>query len=184
MFWSVIIHRSACCPGWGAGATTLRTVTLALVHSTTEHCAPVWCRSAHTRLIDRRCANGGWLLACYISGKPSYPRRHPTCWASSHTSHTVSSMPCHGTWTSARGWRNVFQSGGHKGKWKIIEKFWGLNWQLWCHKHWKMTSLTFVSMFKQFYATFYKPSTTPTYTTPYLSTLHWLEHINVTSCSY
>ena len=38
--------------GWGAGATTLRIATLALVHSTTEYCAPVWCRSAHTRLID------------------------------------------------------------------------------------------------------------------------------------
>ena len=35
-----------------AGVTTLRTTTLALVHSTTEYCAPVWCRSAHTRLID------------------------------------------------------------------------------------------------------------------------------------
>ena len=30
---------------------TLRTATLALVHSTAECCAPVWCRSAHTRLI-------------------------------------------------------------------------------------------------------------------------------------
>jgi len=38
--------------GWGAGATTLRTVTLALVHSTIEYCAHVWFRSAHTRLID------------------------------------------------------------------------------------------------------------------------------------
>ena len=38
--------------GWGAGATTLRIATLALVHSTAEYCAPVWCRSAHTRLID------------------------------------------------------------------------------------------------------------------------------------
>ena len=37
---------------WGARATTLRTATLALVHSTAEHCAPVWCCSAHTRLID------------------------------------------------------------------------------------------------------------------------------------
>ena len=25
---------------------------VALVHSTAEYCAPVWCRSAHTRLID------------------------------------------------------------------------------------------------------------------------------------
>jgi len=38
--------------GRGTGATTLRTVTLSLVHSTAEYCAPVWCRSAHTRLID------------------------------------------------------------------------------------------------------------------------------------
>ena len=37
---------------WGAGATTLRTPTLALVHSTAEYCALVWCRSALTRLID------------------------------------------------------------------------------------------------------------------------------------
>ena len=38
--------------GWGAGAKTLRTATLSLVYSTAEYCAPVWCRSAHTRLID------------------------------------------------------------------------------------------------------------------------------------
>jgi len=31
-----------------------------------------------------------------------------------------------------------------------------------------MTSLTFVSVFKQFYAMFYRPSTTPIYATPYL----------------
>jgi len=38
--------------GWGAGATTLRIATLALVHSTAEYWAPVWCHSVHTRLID------------------------------------------------------------------------------------------------------------------------------------
>ena len=38
--------------GWGAGAKTLRIATLSLVHSTAEYCAPVWCLSAHTRLID------------------------------------------------------------------------------------------------------------------------------------
>ena len=37
---------------WGAGASVLRTATLALVYSTAEYCAPVWCRRAHTRLID------------------------------------------------------------------------------------------------------------------------------------
>ena len=38
--------------GWGASAKTLRIATLSLVYSTAEYCAPVWCRSAHTRLID------------------------------------------------------------------------------------------------------------------------------------
>ena len=38
--------------GWGAGAKTLRITTLYLVYSAAEYCAPVWCRSAHTRLID------------------------------------------------------------------------------------------------------------------------------------
>ena len=37
--------------GWGAGAKTLRIATLPLVYSTAKYCAPVWCRSAHTRLI-------------------------------------------------------------------------------------------------------------------------------------
>ena len=38
--------------GWGAGAKTLRIAILPIVYSTAEYCAPVWCRSAHTRLID------------------------------------------------------------------------------------------------------------------------------------
>ena len=37
---------------WGAGAKTLRIATLSLVYSAAEYCAPVWCRSAYTRLID------------------------------------------------------------------------------------------------------------------------------------
>ena len=36
----------------GAGAKTLRIAALSLVYSTAEYCAPVWYRSAHTRLID------------------------------------------------------------------------------------------------------------------------------------
>ena len=38
--------------GWGAGAKTLLIATLSLVYSVAEYCAPVWCRSAHTGLID------------------------------------------------------------------------------------------------------------------------------------
>ena len=38
--------------GWGAGAKTLRIATLSPVYSKAEYCAPLWCRSAHTCLID------------------------------------------------------------------------------------------------------------------------------------
>jgi len=38
--------------GCGTGATALQTATLALVHSTAVCCAPAWCLSTHTRLID------------------------------------------------------------------------------------------------------------------------------------
>ena len=44
--------RQLVCSGWSAGAKTLSIATLSLVYSTAEYCAPVWCRSAHTRLID------------------------------------------------------------------------------------------------------------------------------------
>jgi len=49
----VALLRRLAGSGWGAGATTLRTATSVLVHSTAAYCAPVWCRSAHTRFIDR-----------------------------------------------------------------------------------------------------------------------------------
>jgi len=41
------------------------------------------------------------MPACYTSGQSSCPHRHPTCWASSQRSHTVSITPCRGAWTSA-----------------------------------------------------------------------------------
>ena len=47
----VALLRRLAGSGWGAGAITLRIATLALVHSIAEHFVPVWCRSAHTRLI-------------------------------------------------------------------------------------------------------------------------------------
>jgi len=48
----VALLRRLAGSGWDTGATTLRVATLALVHSTAKYCALVWCRSAHTRLID------------------------------------------------------------------------------------------------------------------------------------
>jgi len=84
--------------GWGAGATTLWTATLALVHSTAEYCVPVWCRSAHTHLIDPTINDALQI----VTGCPhlTAASNHPTCWALSQRSHTFSSMLCHGAWTS------------------------------------------------------------------------------------
>ena len=48
----VALLRRLAGSGWGAGAKTLRIATLSLIYSTAEYCAPVWCRSTHTRLID------------------------------------------------------------------------------------------------------------------------------------
>ena len=43
-----------------------------------------------------------WLDACVLHQRTTFLFfRHPTCWASSQWSHTVSSTPCHGAWTSA-----------------------------------------------------------------------------------
>ena len=49
----VTLLRQLVGSGWGAGAKTLRIATLFLVYSTAEYCAPIWCCSAYTRLIDR-----------------------------------------------------------------------------------------------------------------------------------
>ena len=48
----VTLLRRLVISGWGAGAKILRIATLSLVYSAAEYCAPVWCRSAYTRLID------------------------------------------------------------------------------------------------------------------------------------
>ena len=52
LFSCVTLLRQLVGSGRGVGAKTLRIATLSLVHSTAEYCAPVWCRSAHARLID------------------------------------------------------------------------------------------------------------------------------------
>ena len=63
----VTLLRQLVGSGWGAGAKTLRIVTLSLVYSAAEYCAPVWCRSAHTCLVnsvlnDALCIVTGCLL--------------------------------------------------------------------------------------------------------------------------
>ena len=45
----VALLRRLAGSGWGAGAKTLR---ISVLYFTAEYCAPVWCRSTHTHLID------------------------------------------------------------------------------------------------------------------------------------
>ena len=61
---SVTLLRRLVGSEWSAGAKTLRIATLSLVYSTAEYCAPVWCCSAHTCLIDSVLNNA----LCIVTG--------------------------------------------------------------------------------------------------------------------
>ena len=88
--------------GSGAGPTTLQIATLALVHSAAEYCSTVWCRGAHTRLIDPaindalRIATGS-LRSTPADNLPILANIQPA--ELRRRSHTVSSTPSHGAWT-------------------------------------------------------------------------------------
>ena len=55
----------------------------------------------HWPYHQRHFANCDWMSASYTTGQSSNPPTHPTCWALSQWSHTVSRTLCHGAWTSA-----------------------------------------------------------------------------------
>ena len=57
--------------GWGAGAKTLRIAILSLVYSAGEYCAPVWCHSSHTRLIDNVLNDSLHIVTGYLRPTPT-----------------------------------------------------------------------------------------------------------------
>jgi len=64
----IALFRRVADSGADARATTLRTDTLALVHSTAEYCALVWCCSTHIRLIDPSINNALQIvIGCRLS---------------------------------------------------------------------------------------------------------------------
>jgi len=67
----VALLRRLADSGLGARATTLRTATPALAHPTAEHCAPVWCRSAHTCLTDPAINNALRIAAGCLGATPA-----------------------------------------------------------------------------------------------------------------
>ena len=66
-----LLSRLACL-GWGAGAKTLSTAALSLIYSTAEYCAPAWCRSAHTRLIDSVLNDALRIVIGCLRSTPTY----------------------------------------------------------------------------------------------------------------
>ena len=56
---------------WGADAATLCISVLALVFSTAEYCAPVWCRSSHTHMHA-----GLWIESCHANHNSRLPQKH------------------------------------------------------------------------------------------------------------
>ena len=51
---------------WGADAATLRISVLAFVFSTAEYCAPVWCHSSHTHMLDSELNRAMHVITGYI----------------------------------------------------------------------------------------------------------------------
>ena len=56
---------------WGADAVTLRISVLALVFSTAEYCAPVWCRSSNTHLVDSELNNAVRVITGCLHSTPT-----------------------------------------------------------------------------------------------------------------
>lgn len=53
-----------------ANMTSLRTVTLSLVYSTVEHCAPVWTHSAHSTNMGLQLNATMRIISCTLKSAP------------------------------------------------------------------------------------------------------------------
>ena len=56
---------------WGADAATLRMSVLVLVFSTAEYCAPVWCRSSHTHMLDSELNRAMHIITGCLKNTPT-----------------------------------------------------------------------------------------------------------------
>ena len=59
------------CATSGADAATLRISVLALLFSTAEYCAPVWCRSSHTHLLDSELNRAMHIITGCLKNTPT-----------------------------------------------------------------------------------------------------------------
>ena len=71
---TVTLLRQIVDSGQDAASKMLCTATLSLGYcSTAEYCAPVWCRSAHTRLIDNDLNDALHIVTGYLRPRNTYP---------------------------------------------------------------------------------------------------------------
>ena len=91
----VTLLRQLVGSGWDAGAKTLCIATLSLVYSTAQYCAPVWYRSAHTRLIDSVLNDALRMVTGWLRPTPMdyLPLRHLASWALPNGSDTLLGLP-------------------------------------------------------------------------------------------
>jgi len=93
----VALLRRLAGSGWGVAATTLRTATLSLVHSTTGYCDPVWCCSAHTHFIDPATNDAlrtvAGLDACVLQRKGWRALRNSVLSSPTHRHHPEIALP-------------------------------------------------------------------------------------------
>jgi len=71
---------------WGANASTLRTLALALCYSVAEYCCPVWARSGYARRNSQTC----WL--------PTKQHYVPEAWTQSNQKHDWRSIVASHVW--------------------------------------------------------------------------------------
>ena len=93
------------------------------------YCAPVWYSSCHSVRLIHPVINDALQV---VTGCLCPTFRHPTCWASSQRSHTVSSTPCHGSWTYAPSALTYASSGyarRHKSRHLCVSEWlWSAMW--------------------------------------------------------
>ena len=89
---------------WGAGASTLHTSALALCHTVTEYCCPVWARSSYTNLIDTQLHSSmrlisGCLQPTQLSWLPVLSNvAPPSLRCKSATDYLLQGIEAHSNW--------------------------------------------------------------------------------------
>ena len=73
LFTCILLLRRRVGSRWGTGAKTLCTAHLPMIYSNAEYCAPAWCCSMHTHLIDSVLNDTLHIVTGYIHPTDNLP---------------------------------------------------------------------------------------------------------------